>query len=352
MWGIVSEIITDTCNTLLHCEARNHLDFYCQTLSLLHDNIAVTVNLKDNPLRIIRAIPLAIHSIARPVDPNDDLPRVDIISSKKLKAEGTLEEIKTVLGWVINTRHLLISLPPDKHKKWSSDITKIIHSNKVSHTQLEPLIRRLNHVAGIIPMFRHFLGRLTQALYFSTKHKRTNLSIPELSDLHLSVKFLDMSAAEVSINNIVFQKPTSFYRSDSSEFGLGGYNIISGRAWRFEIPYHLCLCTSLNSLEFLACVTTIWIDFSENRISPEECTKRFLPNRELFDIYDSPYLNKMFKPTLESLSLAQELEPLSQLFLSQHETLANPIKDLINKNLFSNQNSRKKERKHPTTLRT
>jgi hypothetical protein len=255
MWGIVSEIITDTCNTLLHCEAWNHLDFYCQTPSLLHDNIAVTVNLKDNPLRIIRAIPLAIHSIARPVDPNDDLPRVDIISSKKLKAEGTLEEIKTVLGWVINTRHLLISLPPDKHKKWSSDITKIIHSNKVSHTQLEPLIRRLNHVAGIIPMFRHFLGRLTQALYFSTKHKRTNLSIPELSDLHLSVKFLDMSAAGVSINNIAFQKPTSFYRSDSSEFGLGGYNIISGRAWRFEIPYHLCLCTSLNSLEFLACFT-------------------------------------------------------------------------------------------------
>ena len=62
-------------------------------------------------------------------------------------------------------------------------------------------------------------------------------------------------------------------------------------------------------------------------------TKRFLPNRELFDIYDSPYLNKMFKPTLESLSLAQEMEPLAQLFLSQHETLANPIKDLINTNL-------------------
>jgi len=62
-------------------------------------------------------------------------------------------------------------------------------------------------------------------------------------------------------------------------------------------------------------------------------TKRFLPNRELFDIYDSPYLNKMFKPTLESLNLAQELEPLAQLFLSQHETLVNPIKDLINTNL-------------------
>jgi len=170
MWGIVSEITTDTCNTLLHCEAWNHLDFY-DSLSdfipppvflpseipfksvrplavhipvndlgkvdlYIDDNIYVMVNLKDNPLRIIQAIPSATHSIARPVDPNDDLPRVNIISSKKLKAEGTLEEIKTVLGWVINTRNLLISLPPDKHKKWSSDITKIIQSKKVSHTKL------------------------------------------------------------------------------------------------------------------------------------------------------------------------------------------------------------------------
>jgi len=45
-------------------------------------------------------------------------------------------------------------------------------------------------------------------------------------------------------------------------------------------------------------------------------TQKFLPKCELFDIYDSPYLNKMFKPTLESLNLTQELEPLVQLFMS------------------------------------
>jgi len=231
----------------------------------------VTVNLGDNARRIIRAIPTAIHSIARPVDKGDDLPRVDIISSKKLKAEGTLEEIKTVLGWVINTRNLTIALPTDKHTKWSSNISKIIHSKRVSHTQLESLIGRLNHIAGIIPMFRHFLGRLRQALYRSTQHRWTNLKIPEISDLHLSLKFLDMSVAGVSINNIVFRKPTTFYRSDASEFGIGGYNLISGRAWRLEIPVHLRLRASLNSLEFLACVITIWIDSLENRIHPEDC---------------------------------------------------------------------------------
>lgn len=80
-----------------------------------------------------------------------------------------------------------------------------------------------------------------------------------------------MSVSGVSINNIVFRKPTTFYRSDASEFGIGGYNIISGRAWRFEIPTHLRLRTSLNSLEFLACVITIWIDVLDNKILPEDC---------------------------------------------------------------------------------
>jgi hypothetical protein len=45
-----------------------------------------------------------------------------------------------------------------------------------------------------------------------------------------------MARNEISINNIVYRKPTKIYRSDTSEFGLEGYNIISGEAWRFEIP--------------------------------------------------------------------------------------------------------------------
>jgi hypothetical protein len=64
-----------------------------------------------------------------------------------------------------------------------------------------------------------------------------------------------------------------------------------------------------------------------------ETTQRYLPNRELFEIYDSPYLNKMFKPTLKSLSLTNELEPLAPLFMSQHKALTNPIKNLVTANL-------------------
>jgi hypothetical protein len=37
---------------------------------------------------------------------------------KKLIAEGRMEEIKTVLGWVINTWQMLICPPTDKLSKW------------------------------------------------------------------------------------------------------------------------------------------------------------------------------------------------------------------------------------------
>jgi hypothetical protein len=69
--------------------------------------------------------------------------------------------------------------------------------------------------------------------------------------------FLDMANRGISINNIVLRKPSKIYRSDASEFGLGGYNIVSGSAWQFELPVDCQLRISLNFLEFIACIINI-----------------------------------------------------------------------------------------------
>jgi hypothetical protein len=192
MWGYTSETITDICNTLIQCSSWDYSTIYdkisdtipqsiclsddipfAQSKELavhlpmndlgkvdvfIDDNIAVMLDLGQNTTRVIRAIPLGIHSLSRLVDLLGDLSRVDIISAKKLQAEGTFKEVKVVLGWVINIRSLLVSLPHDKHTKWSLDINKMIFSRETSHDFLESTIGRLNHVAGIIPMFHHFLG--------------------------------------------------------------------------------------------------------------------------------------------------------------------------------------------------
>jgi hypothetical protein len=59
------------------------------------------------------------------------------------------------------------------------------------------------------------------------------------------------------MTNIVFHKLMHIYRSDASEFGLSGCNVITGHALQFEIPVHCQLCSSLNSLKFIACMFKI-----------------------------------------------------------------------------------------------
>ena len=60
------------------------------------------------------AAPLAVHTIFRPVNRNDPIPRDDATSIRKLKAEGTPTEVQNILGWKIDTRQFRIYLPKDK----------------------------------------------------------------------------------------------------------------------------------------------------------------------------------------------------------------------------------------------
>lgn len=97
------------------------------------------------------------------------------------------------------------------------------------------------------------------------------LSSNELLDLALHSDFLSYAKQGVSLNNVSFRKPTHIYQSDACEFSSGSYNIISGRAWRWEIPVHLQLCTSINTPEFLAFMLMIWIDITLDLVHLKDC---------------------------------------------------------------------------------
>lgn len=115
-------------------------------------------------------------------------------------------------------------------------------------------------------------GRLYKDLYRAKKSLRwTTVQPSELEDLLLHKTFLFYANRGVSLNNISYRKPTHIYRSDASEFGFGGYNVASGESWRWEIPVNLRLRTSINSLEFIACVITIWLDIIRGVTKKEDC---------------------------------------------------------------------------------
>jgi hypothetical protein len=124
MWGYISETITDVCNTLIQCKNWDYMSLYdeisdsipdpvsrpqetpfksARDLSVyipennlgkvdvyIDDNIAVVPDIKDNTKRVIQALPLAIHSLARLTDPSDDVPRLDIMSAKETKSRRHL----------------------------------------------------------------------------------------------------------------------------------------------------------------------------------------------------------------------------------------------------------------------
>jgi hypothetical protein len=112
------------------------------------------------------------------------VPRRQNLSGPTLEAEGTRAELQIVLGWEMNTRRLLVILPFDKFVAWTSDISNVIRTQRVTLGGLHTLVGRLNHALYVIPLSRQFLGRLRLRLHFIRNAKQeVTLSRDELGDL-------------------------------------------------------------------------------------------------------------------------------------------------------------------------
>ena len=81
----------------------------------------------------------------------------------KLLAKGSPAEQQIVLGWLLDTRHLLVSLPSNKYSAWLATIEKVIKDKGCTKGDLNTLKGQLNHAAYVIPLDRHFLTHLRAA---------------------------------------------------------------------------------------------------------------------------------------------------------------------------------------------
>jgi hypothetical protein len=160
------------------------------------DNLMqVFLDTPDNLKRAPHAVPLAIHVTSRPhAGPSEPIQRRSLLSDVILIAEGTPEEIQAVLGWSIDTRRLLLSLPTNKFDAWMLDIKQISSAGKTTFGNLDTTVGRLNHAAYVIPLARHFLNRLRSRLLFrKPKTQEITLSRHESKDLALWRHFLIMA---------------------------------------------------------------------------------------------------------------------------------------------------------------
>ena len=71
-------------------------------------------------------------------------------------AEGAAEEKKICLGWLLDTRRLLVSLPDHKTIAWTAQIDTILNQQTVSEKELSSILGRLENVAQVLVTLGHF----------------------------------------------------------------------------------------------------------------------------------------------------------------------------------------------------
>ena len=238
----------------------------CFTDGYIDDLISIALDTPKATSRGRHAISLALHTIFRPVNKDDPIPRDDVLSIRKLLAESRLEEQKTVLGWVIDTHSFRISLPEEKAQRWMIDInetlTKIRTKSPIKTKEWQSLLGKLNNASYIFREGRFFLSRLRYELHLSELkgmkgHSKGSTRVEKdlLLWLHLINK---LQSPGRSINHTTITFPQFFSKSDASCDGLGGFTCY-GIGWRFIIPLLLRKFIHINILEFLATTVTTWL---------------------------------------------------------------------------------------------
>ena len=101
---------------------------------------AVIINGTNNTIRCKCTTLLAIDACAWPKHLSKPIPCKDMEACNKLKAEAGLEECKTILWWLVDTHHLLLSLPNNKFVAWTAIIREVIKQGTTTAKEMESII--------------------------------------------------------------------------------------------------------------------------------------------------------------------------------------------------------------------
>jgi hypothetical protein len=164
-----------------------------------------------------------VDTLARPFDPEDIPFREHMLAMAKLEAEGSFSESQIVLGWRIDTRTLLISLPEEKYNAWITEINLAIQTRRI-----ESLVGRFTHCGTIIPMARFFIGDLRRHITRKIrKFAKIKLQDTEINTLTLWKTLLLKAYQGINLNLITLRRPTNIVITDACPTGIVKISSIS-----------------------------------------------------------------------------------------------------------------------------
>jgi hypothetical protein len=198
---------------------------------------AEIINGTDNAIRCKCATLLAIDACARPKHPNEPIPREEMEACNKLKTEAGLEEQKTILGWLVDTHCLLLSLPNNKFVVWTAILDKVLEQGTTMAKEMESIIGCPGHLGMAIHTVYHFMSRLRNLQEQAKSRRSITINEECRNGLQFMISVIKRAYKGINLNIIVYQHPTHVYHSECPA-GLGGYSD-SGFAWHWYLPSHL-----------------------------------------------------------------------------------------------------------------
>jgi hypothetical protein len=130
-------------------------------------------------------------------------------------------------------------------------MNEAIEKKTLTLEELSSLIGKLNHVCYIIPDARHFMNNLRQMERLARRIGKVKLTRRTLDDLILWLEFLTSAEKGISINRIIFRKPSLVTFADASEIGICGYSPKTTILWRYQFTPLEAATFTLNTKEYL-----------------------------------------------------------------------------------------------------
>lgn len=176
-------------------------------------------------LNYVRRVLLhAIDDVLRPLDPQDDPSRREPVSVKKLQqGDASWSTIKTVLGWIIDSVAMTITLPQHRLERLSEILASIpLTQKRLSMDKWYKLLGELRSMALAIPGARGLFSHLQAAIKTKTDG-RLRLSKGFHSALQ-DFRWLesDLANRPTRLQEIVPTAPTLIGAHDASGKGAGG----------------------------------------------------------------------------------------------------------------------------------
>ena len=190
----------------------------------MDDFITIGPDIGNNLERITDAPITVIHVVAGNSFTPNSIPREDIVALDKMKAEGAAEERKICLGWMIDSKRLIVSLSDHKMIGRMSQIITIMEQRTVSEKDLASILGRLENVAQVLTVLGHFLSNIRH-MEITTARKDHNIKSNKKAkeDLTLAKQILIKANKGISLNLLTFRIPDEMYVCDAAEYGLGGF---------------------------------------------------------------------------------------------------------------------------------